>query len=153
MRSSTTGGGEAIYVSTSSEEVFDLQPFHACAVPCGIKAVYHMGCAQAVAVMAAGTRRVAKVDRSSVWADTSQVCGTSGCLGRPHRIHFDRTERIIIADWCASAAAIGAEVILHVSQVKEPCAPSSLAAYALGTKLRRTLALWCVSPPGWHRNH
>ncbi|MFP3018819.1 MAG: histidinol dehydrogenase [Candidatus Hodgkinia cicadicola] len=111
------GGAEAIYVSTPNSEVFDLPLFHACAVLCGIKAVYHMGCAQAVAAMAAGTRRVAKVDK---------ILGSGGHFGKyAERVVAlaGRTEyisiapgRIIIADRCASAAAIGAEVILHANR-------------------------------------
>ncbi|MGP1918656.1 MAG: histidinol dehydrogenase [Candidatus Hodgkinia cicadicola] len=110
-------GAKAIYVSTPNAEVFDLPLFHACAVLCGIKAVYHMGCVQAIAAMAAGTKAVAKVDK---------IFGSGGRFGQyAERVVAlaGRTEyvatapgRIIIADRCASAAAIGAEVMLHASR-------------------------------------
>ncbi|MGP1922710.1 MAG: histidinol dehydrogenase [Candidatus Hodgkinia cicadicola] len=111
------GGAKAIYVSAPNSEVFDLPLFHACAVLCGVKAAYHMGCVQAIAAMAAGTRAVSKVDK---------IFGSGGRFGQyAERVVAlaGRTEyvaiapgRIIIADRCASAAVIGAEVMLHASR-------------------------------------
>ncbi len=111
------GGAKAIYVSTPNSEVFERPLFRACAALCGIKAVYHMGCAQAVAAMAVGTKMVAKVDK---------ILGSGGRFGQyAERVVAlaGRTEyvavapeRIIIADRCASAAAIGVEVMLHANR-------------------------------------
>ncbi|MGP1918142.1 MAG: histidinol dehydrogenase [Candidatus Hodgkinia cicadicola] len=130
-------GAKAIYVSTPNSEVFNAPLFQACAVLCGIKAVYHMGCVQAVAAMAAGTEGVVKVDK---------ILGSGGQFGQYAEwvvALAGRTEyvaiapgRIIIADRCASAAAIGTEVMLHAERSQGAMCAVVTRSHRFGAEIR-----------------
>ncbi|MGP1911366.1 MAG: histidinol dehydrogenase [Candidatus Hodgkinia cicadicola] len=130
-------GAKAIYVSTPNSEVFDAPLFQACAVLCGIKAAYHMGCVQAVAAMAAGTEMIAKVDK---------ILGAGGPFGQYAKqvvASAGRTdyvtiapERIIIADRCASAAAVGTEVMLHAERSQGAMCVVITRSFRFGAEIR-----------------